>query len=115
VKSKKCDTKKPKGAIKPEYAGHIIRANIWFKLGLSKTEASMLKTIAGTLFTKKVRSVVAARTLLQAALTHYDVLEPLIFQDARYRDDEGFTMLDCYLDGLITRQHAKLSDRKAAS
>jgi hypothetical protein len=117
VKSKKSHAQKPKAAsnIEFDYDGHIVKANIWFKLGLSKTESSMLKTVASEIFTKERRSAAAARALLQAALAHFDILKPLIYADARYKQDEGFRLMDDYLEGVIARQHAKLSGRKAAS
>jgi hypothetical protein len=56
VKKAKKSALKSKAETAPakiECAGHWIEGNIWFKLGVSKTEAKMLKVIAGELFTKK--------------------------------------------------------------
>ena len=92
--------------------GHWIEGNIWFNLGLSKTEAMMLKAIAGDIFTKSAKSAAVARVLLQAALAHYDVMKPLIQRNAAYSADEGFFMMDCYLKGVIAGQHAKIAERK---
>ena len=112
MKSKKSPAKKLKGEIKFEHACHNIRANIWFKLGMSKTEAAMLKTVSRRLFNGKATSAAAARALLQAALAHFDVLRPLIHRNAGYQIDEGFLTMDCYLEGVIARQHAKISGGK---
>lgn len=100
---------------KIESAGHWIEGNVWFKLGLSKTEAKMLKAIAGELFTKNTTSAEVARVLLQAALAHYDVLKPLVRRDAAYSKAEGFLILDDYFKGGIARQIAKIATAKGVA
>jgi hypothetical protein len=110
MKSKKPAVKEHAEKAKMEHSGHWIEGNIWFNLGLSKTEAKMLKAVATRIFDGKVTSALTARALLQAALAHYDVLEPLILQDAAYAHDEGFLSLDCYRSKVIAEQCSKLAE-----
>jgi hypothetical protein len=98
--------------LKMESAGDILCGNIWFKIGLTKAEAPMLKTIGRRLCVGSVTSAQVLRTLLLVALAHYDKLEPMIFQDAAYSYDEGFLMMPEYLHGVITSQHAKIEEPK---
>jgi hypothetical protein len=100
---------------KIEHSGHWIEGNIWFHLGLSKTEAAMLKAVSGNLCTKKLTSAYAARILLQAALAHFDVIKPLIIRDSIYSVAEGFNGADKYLQGVIRQQHAKIAGVKAGA
>lgn len=100
--------------VKIESDGHRIEGNIWFKLGLSKTESRMLKAVAGDICTKNTKSAAIVRILLQAALAHYDVLKPLILFDSDYSNNEGFLSLDCYLKGVIAQQNAKITSAKRA-
>jgi len=103
---------KPKATAKMEYAGDWLQSNIWFKIGLTKAEATMLKTIGRRIFNKPVSSAEVARALLLSALAHYDKLEPMMFQDVVYSQAEGFWKTDMYLHGVIAGQHAKLAERK---
>ena len=106
---------KPKAKAAPakmEYDGDWLQSNIWFKIGLTKAEAPMLKTIARRIFNKPGSSACVARRLLLAALAHYDKLEPMIFRDVAYSQAECFSMTDMYLHGVITGQHAKIAERK---
>jgi hypothetical protein len=106
---------KPKAKAAPakmEYDGDWLQSNIWFKIGLTKAEAPMLKTIARRIFSKPVSSACVARTLLLTALAHYDKLEPMLFRDVGYSQAEGFVMPDTYLHGVIVGQHAKIAERK---
>jgi hypothetical protein len=98
--------------VKMEYSGHFVESNIWFRLGLSKTEARMLKVIAVKKLTSKATSAEAARFLLQGALAHFDVLDPLFKQDATYMEDEGFSCHDHYLKAVIGRQLVNISNLK---
>ena len=56
--------------VKMEYDGDWMQSNIWFKIGLTKAEAPMLKTIGRRIFTKPVSSACVARMLLLSALAH---------------------------------------------
>ena len=100
------------GSVKWEYAGDWLRGNIWFSVGLAKTEAAMLKAIGRRIFRGRVSSACVARLLLLHALAHYDKLEPLILQDATYSESEGFCITDDYLHGVIAGQHAKIAEQK---
>lgn len=105
---------KPKAKAAPakmEYDGDWLQSNIWFKIGLTKAEAPMLKTIGRRIFNKPGSSACVARRLLLAALAHYDKLEPMMFRDVAYSEAEGFWP-DMYLHGVITGQHAKIAERK---
>jgi hypothetical protein len=115
VKTKKFHPVKRKSQIKAKYAGHTIESNIWFKIGLSKTEVSMLKAVAvhGGMFVGNAPSAFIARALLQAALAHFNVLKPLIIQNIANRNDDGFLTMDSYLKGVIAHQCAKLCTRAA--
>jgi hypothetical protein len=97
--------------VQMEYAGDLIHRNIWFKIGLTKAGASMLKTIGRRIFAKPESSAVVLRTLLQVSLAHYDKLERMYFKDLEYSEDEGFYP-DRYWHGLIVGQHAKIAKRK---
>ena len=104
---------KAKAAPMPmEYAGDMIQANIWYKIGLTKAEAPMLKTIGQRIFNQPVNSARVLRTLLLSALAHYDKLEPMMFGDVAYSQAEGFVTTDKYLHSVITGQHANLTQRK---
>ena len=106
---------KPKAKAAPakmEYDGDWLQSNIWFKIGLTKAEAPMLKTIGQRIFNKPVSSACVARTLLLAALAHYDKLEPMMFRDVAYSEAEDFWMPEMYLHGVIVGQHAKIAERK---
>ena len=97
---------------KMEYSGHWIEGNIWFNIGVSKTEARMLKAIKDQILLKPGTQNSSAKTmriLLQTCMAHYDVLEPLMFQDVNYSDKEGFLLTDDYLKGLIAQQHARIA------
>lgn len=111
MKKSTAKTKAKTAPVKMESSSHWIEGNIWFKLGLSKTEARMLKAVAARILTKP-HSGYTARLLLQSALAHYDVIEPLIFNDARYSEKEGFLNGDSYLKGLIALQCAKIASPK---
>jgi hypothetical protein len=117
VKTKKFHTVKRKVQIKAKCSGHAIESNIWFRLGLSKTEASMLKAIAfdGNIFVSNAPSAFIARALLQAALAHFNVLKPLIIQNITNRTEEGFSTMDGYIKGVIAHQRAKILGAKGAS
>jgi len=95
-----------------EYAGDMIEANIWYKIGLTKAEAPMLKTIGQRIFNQPVNSARVLRTLLLSALAHYDKLEPMMFGDVAYSQAEGFVTTDKYLHSVITGQHAKSGEGK---
>lgn len=106
MKSK--STAKARAKAKPvikESAGDWIFGNIWFKIGLSKTDAAILKTIGSKIFAGKVNSAVVARRLLITALAHFDKINPLMLQDAKYAALEDFRQ-DVYLRGLVKNQHA---------
>jgi hypothetical protein len=117
MSTKKFGRKSPaKGMpLKMEYSGHWIEGNIWFKLGLSKTEAKMLKAVAGKIFCKKAKSANVARVLLQGALAHFDKLAPLLIQDSDYAFQEGFVTTDCYVKSLVEQQLAKIAGGKSKS
>jgi len=95
-----------------EYDGDWVQSNIWFKIGLTKAEAPMLKTIGRRIFNGPPKSAAVLRMLLLSALAHYDKLEPMMFQDVRYSQAEGFFQTDSYLHGVIAGQHAKIAERK---
>ena len=95
-----------------EYAGDMIQANIWYKIGLSKAEAPMLKTIGQRIFNQPVNSARVLRTLLLSALAHYDKLEPMMFGDVAYSQAEGFVTTDEYWHSVMTGQHAKIARGK---
>jgi hypothetical protein len=104
-------SKKPAKKMKPEYseyAGHSLLENVWFRIGLSKMEAKMLKTVAEKNFVAGTSSSKVARFLLQAALAHYDLIGPLLIQDERYCRSEGFMLMDVYMQGLVSNQTGKL-------
>jgi hypothetical protein len=115
VKKSISKTSKAKGRSAPasmEYDGDMLYSNIWFKIGLTKAEAPMLKTIGRRIFDKPVKSACVLRALLLSALAHYDKLEPMMFRDVAYSQAEGFLMTEIYLHGLIVGQHAKIAERK---
>lgn len=105
--------------------GHWVEGNIWFKIGLSKTESEMVKTIAGRIWDKRCNpfggtstkppSGATLRALLQTCLAHYDVFEPLLIQDVNYSQAEGFSVPDLYLKGVIAQQHEKLAGWKGVA
>ena len=104
---------KAKAAPQPmEYDGDQLYSNIWFKIGLTKAESPMLKTIGRRIFDKPVKSACVLRALLLSALAHYDKLEPMMFNDVKYSQAEGFWMTEHYLHGVIIGQHAKITERK---
>ena len=92
--------------------GDWIQSNIWFKVGLTKHEAPMLKTIGRRIYEKPVSSALVLRKLVLLALAHYDKFEPLLFSDYRYAEVENFLNFDAYMHGLIAIQHAKITERK---
>jgi hypothetical protein len=94
-----------------EYDGDLIQCNIWFKIGLTKTEAPMLKTIGRRIFGMTVSSAAVLRTLLLSALAHYDKLEPLMFADGYYKRNEGFLTHSEYLHGVIASQQANIAPK----
>lgn len=70
-----------------ESPSHKYHRNYWFKIGLSQVEAMALKRVAQRLLKPKCqRSNDAAWWLLRAALAHYDLLEPVIFDDWNCED-----------------------------
>ena len=86
-----------------EHAGHWVDANIWFHLGLNKTEAAALKAAAKRLLPAQHRtSARAAYWLLRAALAHFDQLYGLLSNDLRYAEAEGLSF-DRYLESLAAR------------
>ena len=108
----KARSKAKAAQVNMEYAGDWIQGNIWFNIGLTKTEAPMLKTIGRRLFNKPVKSALVLRMLLLTALAHYDKLEPMMISDAAYAQAEGFLTEDHFLHGIIASQHAKIAERK---
>jgi len=103
-------------------SGHWVESNIWFNIGVSKTEAAMVKSIAARLRQMNPRPPVAnpiqmllckktsadsLRMLLQTALAHFDVVEPLMIQDMNHARQEGFRMDDFWRD-IIAGQHVMI-------
>ena len=113
-KKRKKASKSVKNAVpaKMDYAGDWTRSNVWLKIGLSREASPMLKTIGKRIYSKPVKSALVARSLLVAALAHYDKIEPLIFLDSNYSKKEGFCLVDRYLDRVIDRQHAMITPAK---
>jgi hypothetical protein len=109
------EAKDKAASVKIEYAGHLLETNICYRLGLSKTEAGMLKAIYGDIFLEKTTLSKVARVLLQAALAHYDVLKPLMLRDQAYSVNEGFLLRDSYLQGVIAQKIANISGVKAGA
>lgn len=112
IKKKSSAIKSNAAPVKMESDGDWLQSNIWFKIGLTKAEAPMLKTIARGLFKKPATSACVARKLLLTALAHYDKLERMMYEDEAYSKAEDFLMTDMYLHGLVARQHAKIAERE---
>ncbi len=101
---------KAKAVAKPEItdrAGDYVWSNIWFKIGLSKPEAALLKIIGVQCFEGNLASAKIARILLQVALAHFDKLEPILAQSSNYAEQEGFRWNE-YLIGCAKHQQAML-------
>jgi hypothetical protein len=94
-----------------ESSGNWIYSNVWFKIGLPRETAAMLKTIRQRIYVNpaKTTSAETLRLILWVALAHYDVLEPLMLRCCNYADAEGFSRTDVYIKELIDRQHLKIN------
>jgi len=105
-----------KNPVKMEFDSDLVHANVYFKIGLARETSAMLKTVRQRLYGKnsKATSALALRRLIQFALAHYDVLEPLAFGDLDYFNAEGFQFMDSYFKELINRQHLKINPKKRA-
>lgn len=84
-----------------EHAGHWVDANIWFHLGLNKSEAAALKVAAERLLPpgRYRTSARAAHWLLRAALAHFNNMHLMIDRCVHYANAEGLD-IDKYLASL---------------
>ncbi len=89
---------------KIEYAGHQVDGNIWFKLGLNKSEAAALKAAAERLLPAGPHrtSGEAAHWLLRAALAHFQHVHQMLDHSVRYAKAEGL-FIDKHLSQLACR------------
>ena len=81
---------------KIESAGHIVDGNIWFKLGLNKSEAAALKAAEKRLLPAGPHrsSARAAHWLLRAALAHFNQVHQMLDHSIRYAKAEGLRIED---------------------
>ena len=81
---------------KIESAGHIVDGNIWFKLGLNKSEGAALKAAALRLLPAGPHrsSAQAAHWLLRAALAHFNQVHQMLDHSIRYAKAEGLNITD---------------------
>ena len=97
-----------------EYAGKNIFSNFWVKIGFSREELGALRQISRLFENRKHQTAgYTAMMVLGTALMHWDKLEPLVFADQKYAEDEGFAHMECFRAKTIARKFKLPGARRA--
>jgi hypothetical protein len=98
-----------------ESVGNICATNYWVKLGLMREELAALKPIAGLFKNAKHQTTGnALHLVVTTALLHWDKLEPLVFNDQKYCEAEGFVTIEQFRQDTLHRKFPVKSDGRSA-
>jgi hypothetical protein len=77
--------------------------NQWYKIGLSPDEVKAIKSIHGEVWAdpRMKNKAETIRLLVSAAIAHYDIIGPLMSNDAEYAQTEGFLLREWHVLDLI--------------
>ena len=96
---------KSKPAAVAEYVVNLCATNYWVKLGLMREELAALKPIAQLFENAKDQTTGnALHLVVMTALLHWDKLQPLVFSDRKYCEDEGFAIFEQFRAAALRRK-----------